>query len=81
MFEDINEQVVVVAVFQNGKALPHSFSWRGRRYKIDQVNLEHREKRGDDSLFCFSVSASGNSYELSFDSQNLVWTLEKSWTE
>ncbi len=81
MYEDINEQTVVVAVFKNGAARPHSFDWRGRKYLVDKINLEHQEKRGDDLLFCFSVTASGNSYELSFDSQHLIWNLDRIWTE
>lgn len=80
MYEEIKEQVVVAAVFQNGHALPHSFSWRGRKYKVEHINLEHSERRGDDLLFCFSITAGGNSYELSFNSHLLVWILEKVWS-
>lgn len=80
MYEEIREQVAVVAIFKNGRVLPYSFSWRGRKYKVEQINLEHSERRGDDLLFCFSITASGNSYELSLDSRHLVWTLEKIWS-
>lgn len=81
MYEEINEQIVVVAVFKNGRCLPYSFDWQGRRYKVDQINLEHQERRGDDLLFYFSVTSGGNSYELSFDSRHLVWSLDRIWTE
>lgn len=81
MYEDIKEQVAVTAVFQNGHALPRSFFWRGRKYAVENINLEHQERKGNALLFCFSVSSSGNSYELSFDSQHLVWTIEKIWTQ
>ncbi len=79
VYEDIAEQIAVVAVFKNGHALPHSFDWRGRRYRVEAVNLEHQEKRGDDLIFCFALTAGGNSYELSFNSHLLTWTLEKIW--
>ncbi len=80
MYEEINEQVAVVAIFRNGHAFPHSFSWHGRKLLVDKVNLEHQERHGDDLLFCFAVTAGGNSYELSFNSHLLVWTLEKVWS-
>lgn len=79
MYEDIKEQIAVAAVFKNGHALPHSFVWKNRKYLVDQINLEHTEKRGDNILFCFSLTSSGNFYELSFDNINLVWKLEKIW--
>lgn len=79
MYEEIKEQVVAIVVFKNGHALPYSFSWRGRKYQVDNINLEHLEQRGNTLLFCFSVTADGNTYELSFDNQNLIWTLEKIW--
>lgn len=80
MYEEIRERIVAIVVFKNGRALPYSFSWRGRRYQVDNINLERQEQRGKARLFCFSVTASGNTYELSFDSQNLIWTLEKIWS-
>ena len=81
MQQEINESIAVVAIFKNGKLVPHSFSWQGRKYRIDKISLEHQEKRGTATLFCFSVSASGNTYELSFNNQTLVWKLEKIWLE
>lgn len=81
MYEEINEPVVVVATFKNGHAFPRSFSWKGRKYPVDAINLEHQEKRGEDLIFCFALTAGGNSYELSFNSHLLVWTLERVWTE
>lgn len=81
MYEEVDEQIAVAAVFKNGRCLPYSFDWQGRRYKVDQVNLEHQEKRGDDLVFCFSVTAGGNSYELSFDSRHITWSLDRIWAE
>ncbi|KKU92481.1 MAG: hypothetical protein UY21_C0001G0104 [Microgenomates group bacterium GW2011_GWA1_48_10] len=79
MYEEINERVTVVAVFKNGHALPYLFNWRGRKYRVEEVNLEHEERRGDELLFCYSISAGGNAYELSFNNRHLVWTLERVW--
>ena len=78
-YEEIHESISTVVVFKNGKAIPHSFSWRGRKYLVETINLEHQECSGTTVQFCFSVSAAGNSYELSFDSNHLVWMLEKVW--
>ena len=81
MYEEIGEFIEVVAIFRKGRAFPHSFKWKDRKYVVEQVNLEHQEKRGNSTLFCYSVSASGNSYELSFDNVNLTWNLVRVWIE
>lgn len=81
MYEEIGEFIEVVVVFRNGKAFPHSFKWKDRKYLVKQINLEHQEARGNSRMFCFSVSAYGNSYELSFDNINLIWKLERIWEE
>ncbi len=81
MYEEIKEQIVVAAVFRNGHALPRSFLWKGRKYLVDQINLEHEEKRGNNIIFCYSLTSSGNFYELSFDNINLTWKLERVWQE
>ncbi len=81
MYEEIKEPITVTALFQNGHAHPQTFVWKDRDYVVSAVNLEHQEKRGDNILFCFSVSAGGNMYELSFDNINLIWKLEKIWQE
>lgn len=79
MYEEIDELVEVVAVFCQGQAFPHSFKWKERKYVVEQINLEHQEKQGRSTLFCYSVSAGGNSYELSFNNESLVWKLERIW--
>lgn len=80
MYEEIKEKIAVVVIFKNGSASPHSFSWRERKYSIDDINLRHQEQQGKITIFCFSVTAGGNTYELSFNNQNLVWRLEKIWS-
>ncbi len=79
MYEEIKEQIIATVIFKNGHALPYSFEWRGRGYRVDDINLEHQEQQGKILLFCFSVTAGGNTYELTFDSHHLIWTLEKIW--
>ena len=81
MYEEVGEAVETVVIFRDGHALPRSFRWRGREYKIDRVCLEHREIRGESVLFCFSVICAGGSYELLFDSHSLAWRMERIWTE
>ena len=81
MYEDVKEQIVVGAVFKNGHAIPRTFVWKERKYTVDQITLEHTEKRGNNILFCYSLTSAGNFYELSFDNINLIWQLERVWQE
>ena len=73
----INEQVNVAAFFKGSKLLPYLFFWRGRRIKIDEINLVHNAKAGDATLHYFSVSSGGSFFRLKFDQKELRWELEQ----
>lgn len=81
MYEEIGEPIEVVAIFSGGKGRPYSFEWRGRKYKVETISLEHQEREGKDKVFCYAVTAANNQYELSFNSNQLTWELERVWTE
>lgn len=73
----VNEPIKVLVKFIGNKILPIAFDWQNRRYKIDQVNLIHVAKKGNNKLYFFSVSDKANFYRLCFNTGDLSWELNE----
>jgi hypothetical protein len=81
MHEKINESVEVLVKFSARKVEPTFFKWNGRTYRINKLNLVHKEKAGDDKIYYFSVSDSLNFFRLAFFTRDLSWRLEEVYCE
>ena len=73
--QEVGERIKVLASFAGPKVRIHFFSWRGRTYKVDSMNLFHIEKDAQRQIYQFAVSAIGNTYQLTFDPITLEWQL------
>lgn len=73
---EISEPIDVWVFFKGSSVQPHFFFWRGRKIKIEKINLVHTSKEGFATFYHFSVSAGGNFYRLGFDTTKLKWNLE-----
>lgn len=74
---EISEAVNVWVFFRQNRMEPYVFFWRGRKIKVDKVNLVHSSKNGATIFYHFALSANGNFYQLRFDSNKLNWILER----
>lgn len=74
--EEIGDQIKVLASFGPAKVTVHFFSWRGRTYRVDSMNLFHIAKDADRQIYNFAVSSGGNTYQLTFDPVGLDWQLK-----
>jgi len=81
MYETINEEIKVAAVFEKGKVKPLVFSWNGKKYKIKSINLVHNAAIGSAECLFFSVSTASGEYKIKYDTKNLNWTLEQVYLE
>ena len=73
---EIQEPVNVWVFFNKSSIKPHLFFWRGRKIKVEKVNLVHTSKEGSNTFYHFSISSGGNFYRLRFDTAKLKWFLE-----
>lgn len=73
---EISEPVNVWVLFKGNLIQPYYFFWRGRRIKVEKINLVHTSKDGSTTFYHFSVSSGENFYRLKFSSSNLKWFLE-----
>lgn len=74
---EILEPINVWVFFKNNLIQPYLFFWRQRQIKVDQVNLIHTSKIGNNLFYHFSISSGNNFYQLRFDSTRLKWFVEK----
>ena len=77
MFEEINEPINVVAIFQNGGITPLAFSWRRRRYEGLQTVARWEEYEGETRCLFFSLQDGPNLYQCCFHTRDLRWRLVK----
>ena len=79
MHEVINEKVSVITVYDRvkGTVVPQKIKWQGRVYYITKIGYHHKIKKGEKLLHIFSVSNDSIAFRLSFDVENLHWTLEE----
>ncbi len=77
MHEKINEPVEVLVKFNKEKVEPTFFKWRGKTYRVEKINLVHKQRDGNDKIYYFSVSDSANFFRLAFFTRDLSWKLEE----
>jgi len=75
--EKVDEQVEVLVKFKGKTIFPAYLKWRDKTYKIEKLNMVHREKAGEDKVYYFSCSDSVNFFRLSFSTRDLSWKLEE----
>ena len=81
MHEKVNEPVEVLVKFRNNNVMPTFFKWRNKTYRVEKLNLVHKEKSGNDKVYYFSVSDSINFFRLAFFTRDLSWKLEEMYCE
>lgn len=81
MYQQISERIEVLAVFKNGTIFPYIFSWKGKKRKIDKVNLSYQERDGVSINYYFAIESAGLVAKLKYNDKSLLWELEEIWTE
>lgn len=81
MLEKINEPIEVLAKFNNQKLVPSFFRWRNKTYRVEKINLVHRERDGQDRIYYFSVSDNANWFRLAFFTRDLSWQIQELFFE
>jgi hypothetical protein len=79
--EKINEPVEVLVKFSRNIVIPTFLKWRDKTYRVEKLNLVHKEKLGNDKIYYFSVSDSINFFRLAFSTKDLSWKLEEMYCD
>jgi hypothetical protein len=73
---ELSESINVWVFFHKAHIEPYVFFWKGRRIKIDKINMVHTKKDPSGVSYFFSVSNGQNFYRLKFEMPSLKWFLE-----
>jgi len=82
VYQDIEESVDVIALFEGGRMRPIRFRWNGRSVTIKQVTGTWKSDVGAHKIRYFAVlDSSSNFFQLAYDERNTAWVLNKIWVE
>ncbi|MEZ5359192.1 MAG: DUF6504 family protein [Candidatus Zixiibacteriota bacterium] len=82
MYQDMDEQIEVVVLFQNHKMKPSRFRWNGKVYKVSEVTGDWKTDVGAYRIRHFAVvDAASNFFQLSYDERKTSWVISKIWVE
>jgi hypothetical protein len=75
---DIGENISVIVSFGLPyKIRPVSFKWSGKLRDVKDITYSWTTKEGQNKIYHFSVTDGKTLYELSFDTNSLLWRMEK----
>lgn len=81
MYEEINEDISVIGIYQNHRFLPKKFKWQDRIFRIDEVTLTNDVRDGNIKKRLYSVLSGGNVYRLEFNRESEQWQLLAIWVD
>ena len=81
MLEKLNDSIQVQVQFKKQVVTPQFFKWRNKTYRIEKINMVHKERDGNDKIYYFSVSDSANFFRLAFFTRDLSWRIQELYYE
>lgn len=82
MYQDLDEPIDVIAVFDKGTLRPLRFRWKGRSLHIARVTGSWKAPKGETWMRHFSVvDTHDNVFHLAYDERRTRWTISKVWVE
>lgn len=77
MISEIKEKIKVGVIFDNGLIKIKWFIWKNRKIEVKRITYKWKLENGENEIYNFAVTDGVNIFEISFNSKNFVWTLEK----
>ncbi|MCF6156957.1 MAG: hypothetical protein E3K36_17370 [Candidatus Brocadia sp.] len=83
MITEINEPIKVGAIFgDNKKKLkPVWFVWSGRKYDVKEITYIWTERVGKASIHHFTVTDAASLFDISYNTDTLLWILHSIETD
>lgn len=55
---------------------PLKFKWSGRLFEVKEITYSWKTREGQKEIYHFSVTDGKTLYELTFDTDSLIWKIE-----
>jgi len=75
MLVEIDDPIVVGAVFSRGGLKPVWFTWNGREIRIREIAFTWKTRAGSAPLLHFSVTDGQGLYEIVYNAEKLNWRI------
>ena len=73
----VGETISVIASFgRSHRIKPVRFNWSGKLFEIKEITYTWKTEEGKKNIHHFSVTDGRTLYELTFDTDSLMWRLE-----
>jgi hypothetical protein len=73
----VGETISVIASFgRSHRIKPVRFNWSGKFFEIKEITYTWKTEEGKKNIHHFSVTDGRTLYELTFDTNSLLWRLE-----
>lgn len=80
-YKIIKEPIEVLVSFKNDGPEPRLFYWQGKKYKVEELGLIHKDRNDGTWKWYFSCFDGVNYFKLCFRPQDLSWILEELYQE
>jgi hypothetical protein len=82
MYQEINDPVDVIALFEAGKLKPQRFRWKGHVHRVAQVTGAWLTDRGAFKVRHFALmDEEANFFQLAYDERTTAWKVTRIWVE
>ncbi len=82
MYQDLDDEIEVIVLFERRSLKPVRFRWRGKAYKIDRITGDWTSDVGQSKLRYFAiVDSASNFFQLCYDERATSWRIAKVWVE
>jgi len=82
MYQDLNDPVDVIVIFENQVMRPARFRWKGQIHKVARVTGAWKSRDGEQGVRHFAVvDTRANFFQLTYNERLTRWVLSRTWVE
>jgi hypothetical protein len=81
MYEEIDEDISVIGIYQKYRFFPKKFKWQSRVFSVDEITLSNDVRDGAIKKRLYSVVSGGNVYRLEFNRESEQWKILEVWVD
>jgi len=82
MYQELNDPVDVLVLFEDGALKPQRFRWKGHVHRVAQITGRWKTDKGARQVRHFALmDEEANFFQLAYDEHSSVWRVTRVWVE